>query len=238
LLKNNLILPDFFLILTRILNEYSFIFLQVTTKFNCELNDKQDKRRRILNAAVKVFAEKGFYNSKVAEIARRAGVADGTIYLYFKNKDEILIHIFEEEMEKITAHMRDVLAAESDAIAQLRCFVNTHLSFVRKNPKLAQVFQLELRQSNKFIKEYTGSKLREYLNLAGQIIESGQAQGVIRADLTASLVKRALFGALDEIATHWVLLKNGRYDLEQSAAEIAEIFIRGMAVQERAELAT
>ncbi len=191
--------------------------------------DRADKRNRILKAAVKVFSQRGFYNARVAEIARNAGVADGTIYLYFKNKDEILISIFEEEMERFIARARREVEAEEDAAAKLRRFAYTHLDFVRKNPKLAQVFQLELRQSNKFIKEYTGSKLREYLDLIGEIVEQGQREGVIRRDLHPGLVKRALFGALDEVATHWVLLKNGKYDLQKSAEQIAEIFISGVS---------
>jgi TetR/AcrR family fatty acid metabolism transcriptional regulator len=194
---------------------------------------KDDKRKRILKAAVKVFAQKGFYNSKVSEIAKYAGVADGTIYLYFKNKDEILISIFEEEMGNFIGSVNHELGAESNAIEKIKRFIHAHLRFVKKNPKLAQVLQLELRQSNKFIKEYTGSKLKEYLNLIGDLIEEGQNQGVIRRDIHAGLAKRILFGALDEIATHWVLLKNDKYDLEQSANQVSDIFIRGVSVSEK-----
>lgn len=192
------------------------------------MRTKENKRNRILKAAVKVFSRKGFYNAKVAEIAKKAGVADGTIYLYFKNKDEVLISIFEEEMENFIGRTRAEIAAASDSIEKLKIFIRTHLNFVKKNPQLAQVFQLELRQSNKFIKEYTGSKLKEYLDLIGTIISQGQREGTIRPDIHPGLAKRALFGALDEIATHWVLLKNSKYDLEQSAEQIAEIFIHGV----------
>lgn len=190
---------------------------------------KDDKRSRILKAAVKVFAQVGFYNAKVSQIAKNAGIADGTIYLYFKNKDEILISIFEEEMAKFIAKVSKEIESETDVKSRLQVFVKTHLDFVKKNPRLAQVFQLELRQSNKFIKEYAGSKLKEYLNVAGDIIEEGQRQGVIRKDLHPGLMKRALFGSLDEVATHWVLMKNGKYDLEKSAEQIADIFINGIA---------
>ena len=190
---------------------------------------KEDKRFRILKAAVKVFAHRGFYNAKVSQIAQNAGIADGTIYLYFKNKDEILISIFEEEMAKFISKVRKEIESEPDIKSKLRIFVKTHLNFVEKNPKLAQVFQLELRQSNKFIKEYAGSKLKEYLNVAGDIIEEGQRHGVIRKDIHPGLIKRALFGSLDEVATHWVLMKNGKYDLEKSAEQIADIFINGIA---------
>jgi len=190
---------------------------------------KLDKRTRILRSAVKVFAQKGFYNSKVSEIAQNANVADGTIYLYFKNKDEILISIFEEELGKFISEVQRELDAEATIVSKIEKYIHAHLRFVKKNPKLAQVFQLELRQSNRFIKEYTGSKLKEYLNLVGNLIQEGQRQGVLRSDVHPGLVKRALFGALDEIATHWVLLKNGKYDLEESAQQIANIFIHGLA---------
>ena len=189
---------------------------------------RDDKRSRILKAAVKVFAQRGFYNAKVSQIAKIAGIADGTIYLYFKNKDDILISIFEEEMAKFISKVRKEIESEPDIKSKLRIFVKTHLNFVEKNPKLAQVFQLELRQSNKFIKEYAGSKLKEYLNVAGDIIEEGQRHGIIRKDIPPGLIKRALFGSLDEVATHWVLMKNGKYDLEKSAEQIADIFLSGI----------
>ncbi|MCH9008941.1 TetR/AcrR family transcriptional regulator, partial [candidate division KSB1 bacterium] len=115
------------------------------------MKSKDDKRVRILSAAVKVFAQKGFYNAKVADVAKNAGVADGTIYLYFKNKDDILISIFEEEMEKFIDEIKGVTAVETGSLAKLRRFIHAHLDLVQRNPKLAQVFQLELRQSNKFI---------------------------------------------------------------------------------------
>ncbi|RMF59407.1 MAG: TetR/AcrR family transcriptional regulator [Calditrichaeota bacterium] len=193
------------------------------------MGSKDDKRVRILKAAISVFARTGFYNAKVADIARQAGVASGTIYLYFKNKDEILISIFEEEMEKYISEVSKEVAGQADVMAQIRTFIKKHLYFVKKNPKLAQVFQLELRQSNKFIKEYTGTKLREYLNIVGGLIEEGQKQGKISSEFHPGLLKRAIFGALDEIATHWVLLKNGRYDLDESAEQIAELFLRGIS---------
>ena len=194
------------------------------------MNTKVDKRKRILNAAVAIFAKKGFYNAKVADIAKKAGVADGTIYLYFKNKDEILIMIFEEEMEKVIAEVKAEVFAEDDILNNIRKFILAHLRFVKKNPRLAQVFQLELRQSNKFIKEYTGTRLQEYLNIISDIIQEGQQQGVLNPAFHPGLVKRALFGALDEVATHWILSKNGKYDLDESAQQLIQIFISGLKI--------
>ncbi len=194
------------------------------------MKPKIDKRIRILNAAVTIFAKKGFYNSKVADIAKKAGVADGTIYLYFKNKDEILIMIFEEEMEKVIAEVKAEVFSENDILDNIRKFILAHLTFVKKNPRLAQVFQLELRQSNKFIKEYTGTRLQEYLNIISDIIHDGQQQGVLNPALHPGLVKRALFGALDEVATHWILSKNVKYNLDESAEQLIQIFINGLRI--------
>lgn len=190
-----------------------------------------DKRERILKAGVNVFARRGFYSAKVSEIARAAGVADGTIYLYFRNKDEILLSIFEQEMSRFITVVENETGGEESGLDKIRKLVRVHLGFVKKNPDLAQVFQLELRQSNKFIKKYDGSKLKEYLDLIGKFIKQGQREGSLRTDLPPGLVKRSLFGALDEIATHWVLSGGRKYDIEQSADQIADIFISGVAVQ-------
>src|SRR4051794_21007190 len=164
-----------------------------------------DKRERIHDAAVKIFAEKGFYNAKVSEIARVAGVADGTIYLYFKSKDDLLISIFEDRMEEVNANARAAIAGEGTALDKLGRLVRMHLQLVESEPLLAEVLTVELRQSTKFLKEYRQSKFGEFLKLVAQPIEEGQRDGQIRADLEAHLVARALFGAIDELALAWLL---------------------------------
>ena len=142
-----------------------------------------NKRERILKAAASVFARKGFYNSRVAEIAKEANVADGTIYLYFKNKDEILTSLFEEEMTKIIKNLRDELSPIEDTESKIRKFIEKHLSLIEENRELAEVIQIELRQSHKFMKEYKGTKFRDYLNIISSIIIEGQKKGEIREDI-------------------------------------------------------
>jgi len=159
--------------------------------------NNDDKRERILKAATQVFAQHGFFNSKISEIAKAANVADGTIYLYFKNKDDLLICLFEEEMNKIIR-------------------------------KLAEVLQIELRQSHKFMKEYMGSKLNDYLNIISSIISQGQKNGELRPEIVPGIAKRILFGALDELSGFWVLSKNKRYSLAMSAQMLSDIFINGV----------
>jgi TetR/AcrR family fatty acid metabolism transcriptional regulator len=189
---------------------------------------RDDKRGRILKSAVRVFARKGFYNAKISEIAHQAGVADGTIYLYFKNKDDILICLFEENMGRIIEEFQAKLASAGTPAEKLRAFIHEHFELVRTMPDLAAVIQLELRQSNKFIKEYSGSRFNEYLNLISRIIHEGQEEGVFRRDLLPGIIKRALFGALDEFSTLWVLSKDKRYDLHDAAEQISNLFLEGL----------
>lgn len=186
-----------------------------------------NKHDKILAAAAKVFSQHGFYNSKISQIAREAKVADGTIYLYFKNKDDILISLFEETMDHIISMTAEELVPIDDPIKKIRKFIELHLHFAQKNPQLANVIQVELRQSSKFMKEYDNQKFREYINIIQETVIEGQELGIIRRDVHPGVVKRAVFGALDEIALHWVLSKK-RYSLEDSAKQLADVITEGL----------
>ncbi len=192
----------------------------------------ENKHQKILQAAIKVFSEKGFYNSRVSEIAKEANVADGTIYLYFKNKDDILISLFEEEFGKVVRNMRAELARERDALQKIRRFAITHLSIVSHHPHLAEVMGVEVRQSTKFMKEYVNQPFIEYLNIIRSVVIEGQEKGLLRKDLTPGVMKRALFGALDEMARYWVLSTKKKHSIDEAALQISEIFIRGMMSEE------
>lgn len=187
-----------------------------------------DKRTRILDAAVEVFAGKSFYTATVAEIAREAGVADGTIYLYFKNKDDILICLFEEKMAVLNAAVRSHIAREGSSLAKLRAFVRFHLDLVREQPALAEVLTVELRQSAKLMKEYKAQEFGDYLEILSTILEEGKASGSVRADVDVKAVRRAIFGALDEVALSW-LLGGKRFDLRKNAEQLAALFSRGLS---------
>jgi TetR/AcrR family fatty acid metabolism transcriptional regulator len=192
----------------------------------------ENKHQKILKAAIKVFAEKGFYNSRVAEIAKEANVADGTIYLYFKNKDDILISLFEEEFGQIVKNTRKELEKEKDPLQKIRRFAIMHLSIVFKQQQLGEVLGVEVRQSSKFMKEYINKPFIEYLNLIRSIVIEGQERGLIRKDLTPGIMKRALFGALDEMARYWVLSAKKKHSINEAALQISDVFIRGMMSEE------
>jgi TetR/AcrR family fatty acid metabolism transcriptional regulator len=193
-----------------------------------EKKKSSDKHRRIIQAAVKVFAKNGFYNSKVSEIARAANVADGTIYLYFQNKDDILIRLFEEEMAAILQRVRHEIAQEAHPALKLKRFALAHLKLVEENQELAEIIQVEIRQSSKFMKEYKNVQFQEYLNLISSIVREGQAAGEFRHDVEPGVFKRAFFGALDEMSRYWVLSPVKKYDINRAAEEIAGLFLRGI----------
>src|SRR5947199_4829819 len=156
-----------------------------------------DKREAILRAATKVFARNGYFNAKVADVARVAGVADGTVYLYFKSKEEILHSIFDRSVEEAIADAREQLADLTDPREKLRRVARLHLERLGADRDLAVVFQVELRGTTKFMEEFSAAGLAEYLGLIREVFERGQAAGAFRSDLNAKLVAKVLFGALD-----------------------------------------
>jgi TetR/AcrR family fatty acid metabolism transcriptional regulator len=192
------------------------------------------KRERILDAAVKVFAAEGFYNAKVAQIAQEAGVADGTIYLYFKSKDDLLISLFEDRMEGINGNLRRALEASPTAADKLRTVVRLHLELVEQNRHMAEVICVELRQSSKFIKEYANPKFGEFLRLIAGAITDGQRSGELRADMDPPMVARAMFGALDELALAWLVRGKDRIDIPRAVEQMSTLFIEGLRKKESA----
>ena len=197
---------------------------------------RPDKRARITEAAITVFAEKGYRSSRVSDVAQAAGVADGTIYLYFKNKEDLLLTIFEEKMEKLLEMLQAKLAGIECPLDKIRTYVNSHFELLQTHPQLAQVFQVELRQSHKFLREYRPEPLWAYLNIFGDIVEEAQTQGLVRADVDPFISKWAFFGALDELSIQWVLSRNrDRFDLDAAAKQVVETFFRGVLVAQSQE---
>src|SRR5437868_10928140 len=189
---------------------------------------RNEKRARILDAAVKVFAERGYFSSTVAEIARAAGVADGTIYLYFKSKDDLLFELFDEKMTQLIGDAKAALAQEQDAPSRLKRFIRLHFSLVEKNPDLASVLVVELRQSAQLLKAADRQRLGSaYLELIGQVVREGQERGELAPTVSPGTAKRAIFGALDELALGW-LLSGRRTSLKKTGHEVAEWLVRGL----------
>jgi TetR/AcrR family transcriptional regulator, fatty acid metabolism regulator protein len=186
-----------------------------------------DKREAILRAATGVFAHNGYFNSKVADIAREAGVADGTVYLYFKSKEDILHSIFDRSVEEALDAAKNQVKGVSDPREKLRRIALLHLERLGADRDLAVVFQVELRGSTKFMEQFSAAGFAEYLTLIRATFEEGQRAGLFRADLNAKVVAKILFGALDEMATNWILSKR-RYKLAPMADQVLDIFLNGV----------
>src|SRR5688572_20817745 len=198
------------------------------TSFRQADQPRTDKREAILRAATDIFADRGFFNAQVADVARAAGVAAGTVYLYFRSKDDLLISIFERTMREAIADGRACVAPLTDPVEQLREVARVHLERLGSDRSLAVVFQVELRQSTKFMERLSSTLLRDYLGIIRQIVVAGQASGAFRREINATLAAKLFFGGLDEMATNWIL-STRKYTLASEADAIVDLFVHGAA---------
>jgi TetR/AcrR family fatty acid metabolism transcriptional regulator len=189
--------------------------------------EKNNKYHQILEAAVKVFARQGFYQSTVAQIAKEAGVADGTIYLYFKNKDDILVQFFSYRTKQVFELFREEVDRAKTSSDKLRNLVRRHLAEFQRDRDGAVVYQVETHQSSRLAEEQIREMSQMYRDLISGIVELGQQEGTIRKDLYVGLVKRFIIGAVDEVINTW-LHSNGEYDLVSMADPLVELFMTGI----------
>lgn len=197
---------------------------------------RDEKRSQILQGAVRAFARKGFARATVAEIARAAGIADGTLYLYFEDKEHLLASLFEENLGRLCQRLERVLAEVPGPAEKLRALVDTHLRLVEENPALASLLLLEAREALgtwKLVRGGSWEKLLRYFNLAGAIIEEGQAAGRFAKGVRPEVMKHALFGAIDQLTLVWLLAQRaerpGAFALRDAGRELSELFLRGLA---------
>nr|WP_238134286.1 TetR/AcrR family transcriptional regulator [Calderihabitans maritimus] len=195
-------------------------------------NKSGDKYGLILEAAVKVFAENGYHNSQVSKIASEAGVADGTIYLYFQNKKDILISLFREKMGNFIEQVKRELEELSDPVAKLKRLIELHFSHLEADKNLATVIQIQLRQSDPEIRSAITGPLKEYFRLMEEILAEGKASGCFYPDIDVRLARSMIFGTLDEVATCWVLSRRD-YRLSDQVEEVFRLLVRGLAVNSK-----
>ena len=189
----------------------------------------RDKRERILKAAVKVFARNGFHATRVSEVAKAAGVADGTIYLYFKSKDELLVSLFEDRVSKLLAFMEGELPKLPSAPERLRAVIDMQLGLLEGERDLAEVVTVIIRQSTRLMKEFAAPKFLAYLDAIARIVHDGQDAGDFRKDVSPHIAARAVFGALDGITLTWALGRAEQGALARAATQLSDILLRGLA---------
>nr|MEE4267579.1 TetR/AcrR family transcriptional regulator [Candidatus Krumholzibacteria bacterium] len=196
-------------------------------------NSDGNKHEMILDAAVVEIAQRGFYQTTVAMIAKRAGVADGTIYLYFANKEEILFSLFDRAMRRFITEGNARLGDAANAVAKLRRIIELHLQLVGQDRDLAIITQVEMRHSLHFMNQASRAQVGQYLEILGRVIVQGQKEGVFRADLDPIFSAKAVFGVLDEMATDWVLSRRNTR-LESKTGDVTDFLLAGLETRSRA----
>jgi len=185
------------------------------------------KYKQIVDAAVIVIAENGYHQAQVSKIAKEAGVADGTIYLYFKNKEDILISVFREKMGVFVDNVKEILKKEISPTEMLAKMIENHFSLLNGDRHLAIVTQLELRQSNKELRYRINEVLKEYLTLLDTILKEGIEKGEFDEKIDIRLARQMVFGTIDETITSWVM-NDQKYDLMKLAPEVHRLILNGM----------
>lgn len=196
-------------------------------------NSDGTKRAAILDAAVVEIARHGYYQTTVAMIARRAGVADGTIYLYFSNKEEILFSLFERAMGRFILEGRSQVDQVATATEKLSRIVELHLTLVGRDRDLAIISQVELRHSLHFMDQLSRNQVGEYLAIISQVVKQGMEEGSFRKDLNPVFAAKAIFGVLDEMATDWVLSRKNKR-LESQAKVVVDFLLGGLSIKPQA----
>lgn len=191
------------------------------------MKKEKPKYKQIIDAAVVVIADNGYHQAQVSKIAKQAGVADGTIYLYFKNKEDILISVFQEKMSVFIEGLQQIVVKEAPASEKLEFMITNHFSVLSKDKYLARVTQLELRQSNRDIRLKINAVLKEYLDQLDAILEEGVETGLFAKDMDLRLARQLIFGTIDEVTTSWVM-KDHKFDLNSQAPKVYQLLLNGI----------
>ena len=188
-----------------------------------------DRRQELLDAAVRVFARKGFHASRVGDIAEEAGVAHGLLYHYFRSKDEVLETIFRDTWQLLVSETERIEASGAPLPEQLRRFARIYLGSWLATPELIGVLVREIARSPQ-VGETVDEIGGVFLGLA-RMIEAARGRGEVRADCDATLAAWAVYGALEEILTGWVLgqLPGEEEDVERAIATVVAVVSAGLA---------
>lgn len=182
----------------------------------------------ILKAAIKVIGQKGYHNAKIKDIAKEAEVADGTIYNYFSNKEDILVTILRIKLDDYVNKAKLEIEGVEDTVEKLKILIRYHLRAMSKNPDLANVLQIELKQPNQEMRIKVRRHLKNYFDTIETVINDGINNGVFRKNLNTHLAKEMYFGTLDEVISTWIF-SGYNWDLNAQVDEIAEMFIKAFS---------
>ena len=190
----------------------------------------EEKRRLILKVATEVFAEKGFNESTISQIAKKAKIAEGGIYVYFKNKEDLLFSIPEERMENFLSGLRQQVEGIRGALNKLRKLIWYHLHFYEQNRDYTLILLQNIRLNPRFASTQAYQLIREFSEMVVQIIEEGKNEGSIRAGIDSRLLRDAIRGAIEHVTIRGSIL--GRFPRLTDAAEpLYDFFVTGIQSQ-------
>jgi len=202
----------------------------MATKVKTKTNRGNNKRQSIINSSIRVFARQGFFQSTISQIAREAGVADGTIYLYFKNKEDILIQIFDVKTREVFEKFKEEVEKAGSSFDKLKNLIHRHLKEFQQDRDMAILYQSETHRQGRPFEAHIKKMSEMYLDIVSELVEQGQQEGIIRRDLYVSLVKRFILGSVDEVINTW-LHSTKEYDLTSMADPLVDLFINGIGVR-------
>ena len=188
---------------------------------------REEKRTKILGAAARVFAREGFYSARIGDVANEAGVAHGTVYLYFESKDDLLISLFRESLSEVVQHVKAEIQKEKNAEDKLRRMISLQLELIETNPDLTALMLIELPQTGKFLSSDSIDGLAAYIDMIADILNEGIAEKVFDDSIDANVIATVIYSGIQGIATRWVLEKM-TYPLNEVADEISEMFLKGI----------
>lgn len=191
------------------------------------MNSDNDKRQQIIRAATKIFARDGYYNAKISDIANEAGIAHGTVYLYFDSKENLLLTVFDEQMAEVIDYVRSEIEQEEGALKKLYRMITIQMQLIETNRDLTELLLVETRQSSKFLSGSSIDRVVDYINLIGDVLEEGIDEGVIREEVNVLTAATMLFCSIEGIVTRWIL-EDAQYSLEETANTVMEIFLNGI----------
>lgn len=194
---------------------------------NRSADRKAERQQEILDAAVRAFSRQGYHNCTVAQVAREAGVADGTIYLYFPSKEDLLVSAFRHVLERLFESLDRELAGIRDPLARLRRLVEMHLELMEGDPDVASFLQFQLRQPDAAVRTAIAAPLGEYARRIEAVLEEGKAAGQVRTDVGTRVLRRLVFGAVDETVSAWIL-RPDRGPLTPKAGPLLDVIFNGI----------
>ena len=186
-----------------------------------------EKRKRILDSAIKVFARTGYSDARMQDVAKEADVSHGTVYVYFKNKDALFVSIFQEILGELIKYLCSEIQKEKNAEDKLRRMISMQLDIIEENPDLTKLILIEFPRSGNFLSDSNTDVLSKYIDLISDVIKQGIDGGIFSIGIRTDIIATMIYAGIQGIATRWIL-DGMNYSLKVMHKEITDILLNGL----------